>query len=136
MFSIAQLASAQSWRSATYADVNAAIGLGALTLTGADGTATIDIVPANASIGGLAKVYDTGSVIDSYVPEMMKALDRLGRILFLYYWKNDDFAERYGTEDIADMEDLLRSVFKSFGELVLQLRKKSIDNSDANTVEM
>lgn len=90
----------------------------------------------HASIGGLAKVYDTGSMIDSYVPEMMKALDRLGRVLFLYYWKNDDFAERYGTEDIADMEDLLRSVFKSFGELVLQLRKKSIDNSDANTVEM
>lgn len=90
----------------------------------------------HASIGGLAKIYDTGSVIDSYVPEMMKALDRLGRILFLYYWKNEDFAERYGTNDIAEMEDLIRSVFKSFGELVLQLRKKSIDKDDANTIEM
>ena len=34
------------------------------------------------------------------------------------------------------MEDLIRSVFKSFGELVLQLRKKSIDKDDANTIEM
>lgn len=90
----------------------------------------------HASIGGLAKVYDTGAVIDSYVPELMKALDRLGRILFLYYWKNEDFAERYGTNDIAEMEDLIRSVFKSFGELVLKLRKKSIDKDDANTIEM
>lgn len=90
----------------------------------------------HASIGGLSKIYDTGAVIDSYVPELMQALDRLGRILFLYYWKNDDFAERYGSNDIAEMEDLIRSVFKSFGELVLQLRKKSIDRDDANNVEM
>lgn len=59
---VTQLASAQSWRSATYADVNAAIGLGALTLTGADGTATIDIVPANASIGGLAAAINAAGV--------------------------------------------------------------------------
>jgi hypothetical protein len=90
----------------------------------------------HASIGGLSKVYDTGAVLDSYVPELMQSLDRLGRILFLYYWKNEDFAERYGTNDIAEMEDLIRSVFKSFGELVLQLRKKAIDKDDANTVEM
>ena len=90
----------------------------------------------HASIGGLSKVYDTGAVLDSYVPELMQSLDRLGRILFLYYWKNEDFAERYGSNDIAEMEDLIRSVFKSFGELVLQLRKKAIDKDDANTVEM
>jgi hypothetical protein len=90
----------------------------------------------HASIGGLAKVYDTGAVLDSYVPELMQSLDRLGRILFLYYWKNEDFAERYGSNDIVEMEDLIRSVFKSFGELVLQLRKKAIDKDDSNTVEM
>jgi hypothetical protein len=90
----------------------------------------------HASIGGLSKIYDTSAVIDSYVPELMQALDRLGRILFLYYWKNEDFSERYGSNDIAEMEDLIRSVFKSFGELVLQLRKKAIDQDDANSVEM
>lgn len=90
----------------------------------------------HASVGGLSKIYDTGAVLDSYVPELMKALDRLGRILFLFYWKNEDFAERYGSNDLAEMEDLIRNVFKSFGELVLQLRKKAIDKEDANTVEM
>ena len=90
----------------------------------------------HASIGGLSKLYDTGAVLDSFVPELMQALDRLGRILFLYYWKNEDFAERYGSTDMAELEDLIRGVFKSFGELVLQLRKKAIDKDDANSVEM
>ena len=61
------------------------------------------------------------------------ALDRLGRILFIFYWKNEDFAERYGEEDLAEMEDMLRGVFKSYGDLVLKLKEKSVtdDVSDA-----
>lgn len=90
----------------------------------------------HAAIGGLAKMYDTGAVIDSYVPELMKALDRLGRILFLFYWKNEDFAERYGDTDIAELEDTIRGVFKNFGDLVLQLRRKTIDSEDAGNASM
>ena len=80
-----------------------------------------------SSIGGLAKVYDTGSLIDSYVPQFMQAVDRLGRVLFLYYWKNEDFGERYGTSETVELEDTLRSVFKQFGNLALTLRRKTID---------
>ena len=87
----------------------------------------------HAAIGGLAKLHDTTTVIDSYVPELVQALDRLGRILFLFYWKNEEFAERYGTEDLAEMEDSIRGVFKSFGDLVLQLRQKSIDADEAQS---
>lgn len=90
----------------------------------------------HSSIGGLAKTYDTGSVIDSYIPEFMKSLDKLGRVLFLYYWKNEDFAERYGSGGIAEMEDLLRGVFKSYGELVLALKKKAIDTDSVDTMGM
>ena len=80
-----------------------------------------------ASIGGLAKVYDTGALIDTYIPQFMQAVDRLGRVLFLYYWKNEDFGERYGTSDTVELEDTLRSVFKQFGNLALVLRRKTID---------
>lgn len=80
-----------------------------------------------SSIGGLAKVYDTGSLIDSYIPQFMQAVDRLGRVLFLYYWKNEDFGERYGTSETVELEDTLRSVFKQFGNLALTLRRKTID---------
>lgn len=88
-----------------------------------------------ATVGGLSKVYDTGSVIDSYIPQFMESLDRLGRILFLYYWKHDDFITRYGTEDVVEMEDLLRSTFKTLGKLTIELKRKGLtgDGSE-NTV--
>jgi hypothetical protein len=110
-------------------DLNAA---GVATQAGAAGQKNVF---DHATIGGLAKLYDIGSVIDSYVPELMTSLDRLGRIIFMFYWKNDEFAERYGAEDMSDMEDLLRAVFRSFGDLVMELRKKTVDsNSEESTM--
>jgi len=81
----------------------------------------------SAAIGTLSNTYDTSHVLDTYLPVLEDALDRLGRILFLFYWKNEDFARRYGDQDITALEDQLRSVFKSFGDLVLKFRQKSID---------
>jgi len=85
-----------------------------------------------AAIGGLAKVYDTGAVIDSYLPEFIQAVDRLGRVLFLYYWKHNDFIERYGTDDVIEMEDSLRSCFKQLGKLTLDLKRKAVGGGDAD----
>ena len=79
-----------------------------------------------AAIGGLVKVYDVANVVDSYIPEFMDTLDRLGRVLFLFYWKHEDFNQRYGSDDVVQMEDRLRNVFKSLGELALQLKEKSV----------
>ena len=79
-----------------------------------------------AAIGGLVKVYDVANVVDSYVPEFMDTIDRLGRILFLFYWKHEDFSQRYGNDDMVQMEDRIRNVFKSLGELALQLKEKSV----------
>lgn len=85
-----------------------------------------------AAIGGLAKVYDTGAVIDSYIPEFMTAVDRLGRTLFLFYWKHSDFIDRYGTDDVIEMEDLLRSTFKQLGKLTMDLRMKSVGGGEGD----
>lgn len=86
-----------------------------------------------AAIGGLAKVYDTGAVIDSYLPEFMTAVDRLGRTLFLFYWRHNDFIDRYGTDDVIEMEDVLRSTFKQLGKLTMDLRRKSVGGGDGDT---
>ncbi|MFC1453567.1 hypothetical protein ACFLQL_00115 [Verrucomicrobiota bacterium] len=83
----------------------------------------------HAAVGGLSKTFDISHIIDTYLPEMVKSLDRVGRILFLFYWKNDDFADRYGAEDLVDMEDLLRNVFKNYGQLILQLKQKAISSN-------
>lgn len=85
-----------------------------------------------AAIGGLAKVYDTGAVIDSYIPEFLQSVDRLGRVLFLYYWKHNDFIERYGTDDVIEMEDVLRGTFKQLGKLTLDLKRKAVGGGDAD----
>jgi hypothetical protein len=90
----------------------------------------------HAMIGSLAGTYDVSAAIDSFLPEMLKALDRVGRILFLFYWKNEDFAERYGDQDMTEMEDHLRAVFKSYGDLVLKLRQKTIDAEEAEFIQV
>lgn len=79
-----------------------------------------------AAIGGLVKVYDTANVVDSYIPDFMDTIDRLGRILFLFYWKHEDFNQRYGSDDVVQMEDGLRNVFKQLGELTLHLKEKAV----------
>lgn len=88
----------------------------------------------HSTILGLAKIYDVSSIVDMYLPEMFKGLDRLGRILFLYYWKNEEFTDRYGIEDISNMEDLIRNVFKSYGDLILKLKQKSISTNVDNLI--
>lgn len=59
---VTQLARSQTWRSATVATVQSAIGQGALTLTGASGTATIQTDPASDSIGALAAAINSADV--------------------------------------------------------------------------
>lgn len=79
-----------------------------------------------AAVGGLSKVYDTSAVVDSYIPNFMDTLDRLGRVLFLFYWKHDDFTARYGSDDVVEMEDRIRGVFKQLGDLTLKLKEKAV----------
>lgn len=75
-------------------------------------------------VGSLANTYDSSMLIDKYFPDLEKALDRLGRMVFLFYWKPEDFSHLYGTDDQSSLENMLVSNFKQFGELVLELLKK------------
>jgi len=76
-------------------------------------------------VGSLVQVFDSVSMIDKYLPDMEEGLDRVGRILFLFYWKPRDFEEAYGTDDMTNLENQLLSNFKSFGTVVLDLLKRS-----------
>lgn len=76
-------------------------------------------------VGTLVQTFDSVSMIDKYLPDMEEGLDRLGRLLFLFYWKPRDFEEAYGTDDMNNLENQILSNFKSYGELVLDLTKKS-----------
>jgi hypothetical protein len=76
-------------------------------------------------VGSLVQVYDSMAMIDKYLPDMEEGLDRMGRILFLFYWKPRDFEDAYGADDMTNLENQILSNFKSFGSLTLDLLKRS-----------
>lgn len=84
----------------------------------------------HATIGGLSKVYDVGSMVDQLIPKLKTAQDALGRLLFLAQWKRDDFEDRFGADETSELTDLLRNVFRSYGDLILQLETRSVSDQE------
>ncbi len=85
-----------------------------------------------ALIGGLVKTVDSNMLIDRYVGDLILGLDRIGRILFLFYQHNDNFKDRYGQSDLIELEDSLRNTFKSIGDLVMFLKQKTLEKSKSD----
>jgi len=96
-------------------------------------------IATKASDTGLKEVMDTSiiasllgtskslSTIGEFIPDLIKAMDRLGSILMLYYWDNEEFEEQYGRQEMTELEDKLISVFNSLGDLTLFLKEKATD---------
>jgi hypothetical protein len=76
-------------------------------------------------IGALAKYVSVGEKISEYLPSIVEAADRLGRILFLLHWETDKFKEMYGRGDLPELVELVTSVFKNIGDLIIFLKRKS-----------
>ena len=82
-----------------------------------------------AMLGSLVESVDSGNLIDQYIGDLILGMDRVGRIYFLFLQHNEDFSERYGQDDLVELEDSLRNTFKSLGDLVLFLKKKTVQLS-------
>lgn len=76
-------------------------------------------------IGALAKYVSIGDKVSEYLPSIVESMDRLGRILFLLHWETDKFKEMYGRGDLPELVELVTSVFKNMGDLVIFLKRKS-----------
>ena len=76
-------------------------------------------------VGSLVHTFDSAALIETYSPDLLAGLDRIGRILFLFYWKPEDFAQAFGSDDQSQLENKLVSNFKSFGDLVIELLQKT-----------
>lgn len=87
-------------------------------------------------ISGLVKTMDTDNAVDGYIGDLLLGLDRIGRILFMFYWHYDKFKERYGQQDLPELEDNLRNVFTNLGELTLFLKQKTIEPDKADSSEV
>jgi hypothetical protein len=96
------------------------------------------MVAQQASQGGQKEVFDTAmigsmlksvrqdSLVDRYLGDLMKALDKLGRILFMFYWHQEEFEDRYGKQDLPELEDSIRNAFEVMGDVVLFLKEKTV----------
>jgi len=96
-------------------------------------------VATDASNRGVKEVMDTAvlaslagtshsmELMGTYVSDLIKAMDRLGRMLFLFYWHQDEFKDQYGSQELIELEESLRELFDSVGDLVLFLKEKSVD---------
>lgn len=82
-----------------------------------------------AVIAGLVNSNDSGDLIDKYVGDLILGMDRVGRIYFLFLSHNDEFKSRYGQSDMIELEDSLKNVFRSLGDLVMFLKQKTVEKS-------
>lgn len=80
-----------------------------------------------AMIGAMLRTVRDDGMVDRYMGELVKGLDRIGRILFMFYWHGDRFAERYGKADMPELEDSLRNAFEMLGDVILFLKQKTIE---------
>jgi len=78
-------------------------------------------------LAGLLRKTRVEEGFDKYLGDLFLAVDRLGRLLFMYYWHYDKFSERYGVEEMKELESSLKDSFSGLGDLVLFLKKRAID---------
>lgn len=108
-------------------------------------------IAQQAAMGGQKEVFDTSmisgmlksvrqdSLVERHLSDLVEALDSLGRLLFNFYWHQEEYEDRYGKSDLPELEDSLRNAFESLGDITLFLKEKTIespfDQGDINLEE-
>jgi hypothetical protein len=88
-----------------------------------------------AALAMLASSPILQDLVATYVPNLEKAIDNLGRILITLWLKEDETKENIGDEAFLSIEDKLRTVFKGLGEAVLTLSHNAMNNPAKMTKE-
>jgi hypothetical protein len=79
----------------------------------------------HAVLGSLARTYDSAALLAGFIPKLEDGVDYLGRSLFLFNWRPEDWRNLYGVDDLTEIGQKLRSVFDNMGDVVLDLLKKT-----------
>lgn len=81
-----------------------------------------------ATIGAMLKSVRQDTLTEKYLGDLMKAVDRIARIMCLFWYHNEEFADRYGKQDLPQLEDGLRNTLESLGDITLFLKEKSVNS--------
>jgi DNA-binding transcriptional MerR regulator len=85
-----------------------------------------------AAIGMLASAPVLQDIVATYIPNLEKAIDNIGRIILTLWMREDETKEQIGDDTYVSLEDKLRSVFKNLGEVVLSVAHNALTNQDPN----
>jgi hypothetical protein len=77
-------------------------------------------------LSSLIDSHNPTELVDRFLPTLVSAMDRLGRLLFLLHWHFEEFQERYGKSELSHFADDLKSTFEAIGDLVLFMRKRTL----------
>lgn len=83
-------------------------------------------------VGTLAETFNAMKLVEKYLPDMERALDKICRIKFLMYWCPNDFERTYGDDDMTNLEAEIESNETAFGALYLKLLKQNEKSKKAD----
>ena len=89
-----------------------------------------------AMLSSLTKLVHPENKIDKDLGNIAKTLNTLGTMLFMFYWHNNEFQDRYGKKDLPELEDTLRNSFEMLGDLLLKLKQKTVDTMFGSAASM
>ena len=75
----------------------------------------------------MAKSVSEDSIIDKYAEPLLGALDNLCRLLFMFYWHQEEYADRFGEQSLPELEDALRNAIETLGDVTLFIKEQSVD---------
>lgn len=84
-----------------------------------------DVFDAGALVAMLRTMRDE-DLIDRSIPTLAAAMSEVGSLIYKFFWHQDDFAERFGDDEMPEMEDAFRNLFEALGDTVLKLRQKTV----------
>lgn len=84
----------------------------------------------------LMKAVDDRDLIEQHLGAIIAGMDAVGRILFNLYFHYDAFKNRYDSDELDSLEQDLRQVFRSLGDVILKLEQRPLfaDATDYKTV--
>ena len=69
-------------------------------------------------------------IVSTYIPNLEKALDNIGRIQLTLWMRETETKSAIGNDAFVLLEDKLRNVFKNLGEIVLQVNRNALDSEE------
>jgi hypothetical protein len=79
-----------------------------------------------SSMGAMLRTSRDENLIDKHLSGLVEGMDALGRLIFNLYQNPEAFEDRYGDDDLPEIEDKMLSAFEDVGDVVLELRRRSI----------